>query len=157
MSEECDYTVIDSLIERLETSQQVDHMALWAQARPERLTKIGQILDQGLTWGEAMGAHPILNQSEVSFRAELQSIKQNLAAHIDIFCHDLDGYFRTGDHPPPHYPMRIAIILRKQGQSDRERRFLSAYFKHFATKRGSRTDEKLVERATKLGVFTALN
>lgn len=153
MSDEDDYTAIDALIERLAVAEQIDHMALWEQAKEERRANIERMFEEGISWGEAMGAHPILNQSENSFRAELQSIQQNLDAQIDIFGYDLDEYFRTGDHPPPYYPMRIAIILRKQGESDRERRFLSAYFNHFAMKRGSRTDEKLVERATKLGVY----
>lgn len=153
MSDEDGYTAIDALIERLEAAEQIDHMALWEQAKEERYANTGRMFDEGISWGEAMGAHPILNQGEGSFRTELESIKQDLDAQIDIFSHDLNVYFRTGDHPPPYYPMRIAIILRKHKQSDRERRFLSAYFKHFATKRGSRTDEKLVERATKLGAY----
>lgn len=157
MTEEQDCAAIDAVIHRLETAKQIDHMALWEQTKEARRANIERMFDEGITWGEAMGVHPILNQSEEAFRAELQSIVQNLDAQIDIFSHGLDEYFRTGDHPPPYYPLRIAIILRKQGQSDRESRFLSAYFKHFALKRGSRTDEKLVERATKLGVFAPLD
>ena len=153
MIEEQNYTAIDALIERLETAQKIDHMALWEQAKEERRANIERMFDLGITWGEAMGAHPILNQSEDSFRTELQSINQNLDAQINIFGHGLDEYFRTGDHPPPYYPMRIAIILRKQKQYERERLFLAAYCKHFGTKRGSRTDEKILERAAMLGAY----
>lgn len=156
MSDEDDYAAIDALIERLGAAEQIDHMAMWEQAKEERHANIGRMFDEGISWGEAMGAHPIRNQNEDSFRTELQSIKQDLDAQIDIFGHGLNEYFKTGDHPPPYYPLRIAIILRKQKQSDRERQFLSAYFKHFAMKRGSRTDERLVDRATKLGAYTPL-
>lgn len=152
MTEEQDYTAIDALIERLETALLIDHMALWEQAKEERRANIERMFDKGITWGEAMGAHPILNQSEDSFRTELQSIKQNLDAQIDIFNHGLDEYFRTGDYPPPYYPMRIAIILRKHKQSERERQFLSAYCKHFAPTTRSRVDNEFVERARKVGV-----
>ena len=152
MTKEEDYAAIDALTERLETTQQIDHMALWEQARNERLANIARMFDEGISWGVAMGAHPILNQTEESFRAELQSIKQNLNAQIDIFNHGLAEYFRTGDYPPPYYPMRIAIILRKQKQLDRERRFLSAYCEHFAPTARSRIGNKFVERARKAGI-----
>lgn len=153
MTEEHDYSAIDALIEKLETALHIDHMALWAQAREERNANIEQMFDEGITWGEAMGAHPILNQGEDFFKAELQSKKQNLDAQIDIFNHGLGEYFRTGDYPPPYYPMRIAIILRKHKQPERERRFLSAYCKHFAPTARSRIDNKFVERARKVGVI----
>lgn len=154
MSEEQKYAAIDALIERQATSPPINHMELWEKAKEERRANITQMFDEGITWGEAMGAHPILIQSEEAFRKELQSIKQDLNAQIDIFAHGLNEYFKTGDHPPPYYPMRIAIILRKQKQNERERLFLAAYCKHFATKRGSRTDEKIMARATGLGAYT---
>ncbi len=152
MIEEQDYTAIDALIKRLETEHQIDHLELWEKAKEERLANIERMFDEGITWGEAMGAHPILNQSEDSFRSELLSIKQNLNAQIDVFSHGLDEYFRTGDHPPPYYPMRIAIILRKHKQHGRECIFLAAYCKHFAPTARSRIDNKFVERARKVGV-----
>jgi hypothetical protein len=152
LTEEQDYTAIDALIQRLETAPRIDHMALWEQAKKERRANFERMFDEGLTWGGAMGAHPILNQSEDSFRIELQSIKQNLDAQIDVFNHGLDEYFRTGDYPPPYYPMRIAIILRKQNQKERERRFLSAYCNHFVQTATSRIANEFVDRAIKAGV-----
>ena len=152
MNIEQDYTAIDTLIKRLETAPHVDHMALYEQAREQRRLGIERILDEGLTWGEAMGAHRILNQPQSSFEIELRAIKDDLSAQIEIFEHDLHKWFTQGEFPPPHYPMRIAIILRKQKQHDREKRFLAAYLMNFRTKRGCATDEKIVDRARKMGI-----
>lgn len=153
MADEQGYADLDALIVRLETTARIDHVAIWENARQRRRASVERMFDEGIKWGEASGAHPIFNQDENAFRAELKSIMQNLNAQIEIFNYELENYFKTGDHPPPYYPMRIAIILRKHKDSEREKRFLSAYCKHFACPKGSRTDIELVERARKLGLI----
>lgn len=152
MKIEQDYAAIDALIERLEIAPHVDHMALYERARKQRKLGFERMLDEGLTWGETVGAHRILNQPQNSFEVELRSIQDNLSAQLEIFEHDLDKWFSEGEFPPPYYPTRISIILRKQKEHGRERRFLTVYFKNFGSKRGCAADDKLVARARKMGI-----
>ena len=63
-----------------------------------------------------------------------------------------DAYQVSGDIPPPHYPMRIAILLKKASDPDRERRFLAAWCRHFPKGNGVKYAQ-LVERARKAGAL----
>lgn len=153
MLEDEERSRIDRLTSELATAPHVDHMALSKKARAERMTALHRVFDEGITWGEATGAHPILIQPEETFRAELRSINNNLVAQINVIEHYLPKWFSAGEFPPPYYAMRVAIILRKAKEHERERNFLATYLKNFRSRYGgSRSDEQLIERAVKLGV-----
>lgn len=144
---------IDGLISKLASAPHIDHMALYKNNQNIRNNAIEKMFEEGISWGEAMGFHRILNQSEDLFRAELKSIDNNIVAQVDIIEHYLPLWFSLGEFPPPYYALRIAIILRKANEIRRERDFLFSYLINFRSKYGSsRTDEKLIERTLKLGV-----
>ncbi len=58
-------------------------------------------------------------------------------------------YLETGEIPPPYYPFRIAVILRRAKLILREKFFLEAWLKHFAGVVGGRYAD-LFERLEKL-------
>lgn len=108
--------------------------------------------EEGKTYGEASGGPEFLNGAEGETQAHLQSIDNDLAAHIEIVETSCRSYFETGEIPAPYYPWRIVIILGKLKEKDRERNFLGAWCKHFPAGNGARY-EQLRKRAQKLGAM----
>lgn len=144
---------VDSFIRTLEAAQPVDYMALHRSTREQRLSEIGRMFSDGLTFGEATNGPPILNQPEEEFRAALKSIDNDVTEQIKIIEHCLPRWFTMGDFPPPYYAWRIVVILRKAKEHDRERKFLRAYLINFRSRfGGSRRDEMLIDRAAKMGI-----
>lgn len=144
---------IDAFIRLLDEAPIIDHVALWENSKEKRLLQIDRMLSEGLSYGEATNAPPILNQSEESFRAALKTINNDLVEQIKIIEHFLPRWHSFGDFPPPYYAWRIAVILRKSKEHGREREFLRIYLRHFRSSlRGSRGDERLVERAAAMGL-----
>ena len=70
----------------------------------------------------------------------------------DTVAAGFERFQKTGEVPAPHYPMRIAILLRKARDFDRERQFLQVWCRHFPSGNGV-TYGKLVERARKTGAI----
>ena len=117
-----------------------------------RRAVIARVLDDGLTYGRASGAPEFLNQDEESFRTFIKEVDQNLEWQCDTVAASFDRYQKTGEVPAPHYPMRIAVLLRKAKELDRERRFLAAWCRHFPSGNGA-TFGALLERAKKTGAI----
>ncbi len=113
-------------------------------------------IEPGGTLEKASGDLDLYNQEQSDFKAEMQSTDSNLAVQVSRFSHGLDRWFGQGIHHPPYFPWRIAIILSKERQVDRERDFLSSYCDHFGDRKGSR-DEMIAARAIKKGAFDPLN
>ena len=113
---------------------------------------ITKALDEGITYGQASGGPSFLNQDEDSFRSFIKEVDQNLDWQCDTVAAAFDRFLETGEVPAPHYPMRIAVLLRKAKDIDRERRFLAAWCKHFESGNGT-TFNKLLERAKKVGAL----
>lgn len=141
---------LEALIQRLEES---DRLSIREANRLERQAfdkALGGMLDNGESYGTAMGGLKILNQPEQEFRAELKSIDNNLSAQIDIVNEALDNWFAKGVTPPPYYAWRIAIILSKAKRLDDEKQFLAAWCRHFGDWKGRRYED-LAKRAEKKG------
>lgn len=139
---------LEEVVERLEETPQLSmerartlHSAALAKAYPSML--------EGKTYGEAMGAPAILNQSEEAFRAELKAIDNDLPKQLEIVSHSLEQWFQNGEMPAPYYPWRVAVILSKQGRKAEEAAFLQAWCKHFGNVKGARY-EALAKRAGKV-------
>jgi hypothetical protein len=144
---------IDALIMLLEEAPPVDYASLWERTKEQRLSEIDKIFSGGLSFGEVTNAHPILNQPEEDFHSALKAIDNNIIEQIKIVEHYLPRWFSMGEFPPPYYAWRIVVILRKAKEHGREQKFLRAYLINFRSRfGGSRTNEKLVERAEKMGV-----
>lgn len=111
-----------------------------------------QMIEDGKTFGEASGAPSFLNQDEASFRAFLKSVDQDLGWQCGTVAETFKRYLQNGMIPPPYYPTRVTVLLRKAHDHDREKRFLAAWCRHFPEGNGVKY-EKLVERAKEVGAF----
>ena len=117
-----------------------------------RRDAIARAFDEGLTYGQASGAPAFLNQDENSFPRFIKEVDQNLDWQCDTVAAAFEHFQETGEIPAPHYPMRIAVLLRKAKDFDRERHFLLVWCRHFSSGNGA-TYGKLVERAKKVGAI----
>lgn len=98
-----------------------------------------KMLKGGMTFGEASGGPDFLNQDEASFRAFMKKADQDLGWQCDTVSNAFKRYLEIGETPAPHYPMRVAVLLRKAKDFDREKQFLAAWCKHFPTGNGLNT------------------
>ncbi len=121
----------------------------WATASRHAMEKM---LDKDTSYGQASGAPSSHNQDEISFQGLIKKADQNLKLQCEMLKDSFEQHQQTGETPAPHYPMRIAILLRRANDYDRERKFLAAWCKHFLSGNGS-TYGKLVERARKTGAI----
>lgn len=154
-----EYELLEALIDRLNDTPvmtSAQEAALDAKRRELMHDWIGGMLDQGLTYNQASGGPEIYNQPEGDFRAELKRTDSDLRVQIDRFQASLNRWFATGESHPPYWPWRIAVILSKAKELERERRFLAAYCRHFWNRKG-RQDEMILERAEKKGAFDRFN
>lgn len=113
-----------------------------------------KLLDNpGKTLGEVSNLPSFYQLPETEFRNHLKNINDDLNEQISIFEGFAKRWFENGDQGvPPHYTDRIATILRKAKLFDEEKSFLDAYFKQFWAAQGSSKDQKLGERAKKIGL-----
>lgn len=150
-----EYELLDALVDRLNNTPVMtaaQEAALDAKRRELMNDWIGGMLDEGLTYNQASGGPEIYNQPEADFKDELKRTDSNLRVQIDRFDAALDRWFETGEGHPPYWPWRIAVILSKRKELEREKRFLAAYCRHFWNRKGRR-DEMILERAEKKGAF----
>lgn len=61
---------------------------------------------------------------------------------------------KTGEVPAPYYAWRIAIILSKEKQKDKEAEFLQAWCRHFKFCAGTRY-QQITARAVKKGIISS--
>ncbi len=113
-----------------------------------------KMLDGGVTYGQASGAPEFLNQDEESFRVFMKEADRDLAWQCSTVSDAFQRYLEIGEAPAPHYPMRVAVLLSKAKDIDREKKFLAAWCKHFPFGNGAKY-AALVERAKKVGAIPA--
>ena len=113
-----------------------------------------KMLDEGITYGRASGAPEFLNQDEKSFRAFMKKADQDIRWQCDTVSESFKRFLKIGETPAPHYPMRVAILLRKAKDFEREKQFLAAWCQHFPSGNGAKY-AALVERAKKVGAIRA--
>lgn len=150
-----EFEMLDALIDRLNGAvilTAADKAKLDKKRREWMATFFDKTLDEGQTYGQASGDLEIFDQPEADFRAEICATDNDLKTQIDRFNHGLDRHFEYGEYHPPYYPWRIAVILSKRKELDREKRFLAAYCTHFWDRVGRR-DQMILERAEKKGAF----
>ena len=144
-----DMEALNALIQRLfdtEVFPEAEAAALY-KARLRGI--VGLMLDEGLTYGAASGGLSFLQDADAS--EQIRTFANDLERQVQIVHKMLDSWFEWGETVYPHYPLRIAIILRKAKAFDEERRFLAAFGQHFRG-HGSSPYLKLTIRAEKLGV-----
>lgn len=110
------------------------------------------MLKEGKTLGQTEPLQSIYQLPEQEFFCHLKTTKDDMYEQVKTFDGFLDRWTTDGMQPPPYWTWRITVILRKAKLYDVEKRFLSAYFRHFWSQRGSSTDTKLGDRALKIGL-----
>ncbi len=83
----------------------------------------------------------------------IKQYDNDLAKQVEIVSEGLDGWERSGMTPAPYYSHRIAVILSKQKEIEREKAFLAAWCRHFSEVGVGKRYADLVKRARKKGAF----
>ncbi len=83
----------------------------------------------------------------------IKQYDNDIAKQVEIVSEGLDGWERSGMTPAPYYSYRIAVILSKQKEVEREKAFLAAWCRHFSEVGIGQRNADLVERARKKGAF----
>jgi hypothetical protein len=145
---------VDDLIQLFANTPVVDSIEVERRYRRAMRNSTAKMLDGGLTFGRAFGAPEFMNQDEEAFRDFIKAADQDLAWQCSTVSDAFQRYLETGEKPAPHYPMRVAVLLSKAKDFDREKEFLAAWCMHFPSGNGA-TYAALVERAKKVGAIIA--
>ena len=143
---------VDELIALFAGSPVMDSAERQNLYRETRTAVMAKMIDDGLSYGEVSRGPAFLNQDEESFRAFMKDADQSLSWQCDTVTEAFERYLNTGETPAPHYPKRIAILLSKAKDFEREKQFLAAWCRHFPAGNGV-TYGQLVERAKKTGAI----
>ena len=146
---------VDSLVQMFNGVPVMDVTELRRRHRAHMRKTVPKMIEDGITYGEASGGPRFLQQDEASFRQFLRTVDQDLNWQCDTVADAFKRFREIGEVPAPYYPMRIAILLRKAKEHDREKFFLRAWCRHFPSGNGVKY-AKLVQRAMKLGAIDAL-
>lgn len=138
---------IDSLIALL-NSREVMSEREEKKLYDKFIRKAASKMVDGASFGIASGARDFYNQGYDDFREHLKNTDQDLEWQCGIVRENFLKYTETGDRPPPYFAWRIAVILRKTKEHEREKAFLIAYCRHFGPH--ETTEKKLHERLGKL-------
>jgi hypothetical protein len=141
---------VDALIRLFDECAVIEQKEVAVRRSRASAEILAKMLDEQMTYGQASDAPKFFNQSEVEFRAFLKDVDKNLGWQCDTLSAAFERYVKIGESPAPHFPMRIAVLLRKAKSFDRERSFLAAWCKHFPSGSGVKFSQ-LVERARSVG------
>jgi hypothetical protein len=136
------------LTARLERTPELEPEAAQALSKASSGQIFQKMIDEGLSYGQAFGG-TLSFLSDPDGLEHLKTIKDDLGEQVRLTSGVINEWFSFGEHPPPHYPWRVTVILRKARLFDEERAFLAAYSKHFT----DRAD--FAKRLLKLGIFPA--
>ena len=112
-----------------------------------------RVWNDGESYQDAFDVQDIYRQDNASFRSTLKKTDQDLAWQCKKVSADFRKYLETGEIPLPHFPMRIAVLLRKAKEHGREKRFLAAWLRHFGGIGNNGTYAQIETRAQKLNVI----
>lgn len=143
---------VDALIRRFSETPVMKETARKCLADKVMSVAVAKMLDEGLTYGQASGAPDFLNLDEKSFRDFMKIVDQDLGWQCGTVAAAFEKFRKTGEVPAPYYPMRVAILLRKAKDSDREKQFLAGWCRHFPSGNGAKYGA-LVQRARKIGAI----
>lgn len=124
---------IDNLIQRLNNTEPL------SDNKREKLHKLHfqqvfeKMVDEGVNYRVASGTPEFYNQDGQSFREYIKNTDQDIDWQCESVRNGFSRYLQIGETPPPYFPMRIAILLRKAKEKEREKSFLTAWCRHFGT------------------------
>ena len=144
-------TTMDKLIQKFNDApvlSRIERERLYGEFR----YKISERMLEGQSYRKASEIPDYFNQDEDSFRKQMKDVSQELQWQCKTVSEAFDAYQTRGILPAPYYPMRIAILLRKAKDHDRERIFLAAHCRHFPSENTGKyaAYTKLVKRAEKI-------
>jgi hypothetical protein len=143
---------VDELIELFATTAVLSVVEREKRYRQALNSAWESITEQGATWGEASGAPSFYQQDETGFRTFLKSVDDDIAWQCGTIRDGFQRYLEKGEIPPPAFPMRLAVLLRKAKHHKREQRFLAEWCRHFPAGNGA-TFQTLAARARKIGAI----
>jgi hypothetical protein len=108
------------------------------------------MINEGVSLGLAVDDHEMYNQSTEDFKAHLKETDNNLMEQISIFNFGLNRWFEYVENHPPYFPRRIAVILSKRKELEKEKQFLGAYCRHFKF-----TNQEMTYRAVRKGAISS--
>ena len=143
---------VDDLIELFADANLIDPSEAARRYSRAMHNAAAKMLDDGMTAGQASETPDFLNQDEESFRASMKKVDQDLGWQCNTVSAAFQRYLEIGETPAPHYPMRVAVLLRKAKDFDREKQFLEGWCKHFPSGNGAKYAQ-LVKRADKVSAI----
>jgi hypothetical protein len=143
---------VDALIRLFASTDLIDAATIQEKRRSAMAIIAQRMIDDGAAYNQASEGPTFFSQGEASFRAFMKSADQDIAWQCETISGSFERYLKIGEIPAPHYPMRLAVLLRKSHDSEREKQFLSQWCRHFPTGNGV-TYAKLDERAKKVGAI----
>ena len=147
--------MVNALISEFESAPEFDHSADEDRRKELLRQAVRGMTGEGVTYGQATGAPSYFNQDHASFRSFIREVDHDLEWQCSTVSDAFRRYYEVGDIPAPHYPMRIAILLRKEKESELERLFLATWCRRFQNGVGvGVTYSKLIERARKVGAIS---
>ena len=144
--------IVDALIKLFDDAPETSERERSRKSQKHYDDIFRKMTDQGMDYQEASVQPELYSQDSESFFSNLRSKDQNLEWQCDTVAASFRRYLEIGEVPAPYFPWRVAILLRKAKQHDREKRFLAAWCRHFPFGNGVKYG-KIVERARKLGAI----
>lgn len=142
-----DYLV--TLIDCMEQTPRLTDEEIEALYEPYSRKLYGAMFDTGQTLGKVRGG-TLSFLAEVDDRSEIIARDQDFDWQVSVVSGCFSEFLQTGDVPPPHYTMRVCILLRKNKLHDLEFQFLSAWEKHFGGRGNGATYIALSNRLAKM-------
>jgi len=143
-----DFDALNTLIDCMEQTPPLTPAAVAALSEKQRKI-VERMVETGETWNQASSGPSFLSLGEAEFRAHMGAIDNELGEQVAIVSQFFTAYLNNGEIPPPYYPWRIAVILRRIKEPEIEKRFLAAWCLHFPHAVGGRYTG-LIERYQKL-------
>lgn len=137
------------LIDCMERTPRLTDDEVKALYEPYSRRIFDEMLDTGESLGEVRGG-TLRFLSRADDRSEIIARDQDFDWQLGVVSGCFSEFLQTGDIPPPHYAMRVAVLLRKSKLPDLERRFLEAWEKHFGGRGIGATYVALSKRLAKM-------
>ncbi len=148
-----DVAALQSLISRLNTVEVQSRDDAFRKEETHRREVIARMFEGGGSFGNISGSPAILSLDQEAFTHEMKSIADDLGEQVKLVSAFVNQWFDYGEIPPPAWPWRVCVILRKAKRFDLERAFLLQWTRHFDFDRTvGATYGKLADRAAKIGI-----
>lgn len=144
---------LDALIERMDAMPALTAKQAAARQKTYRIDFIED--DEAMIQRKLAELEVDRSPSVLEDPGGIKQYDNDLAKQVEIVGEWLDGWERSGMTPAPYYSYRIAVILSKQKEVERERAFLAAWCRHFSEVGIGQRYADLVERARKKGAIPA--